>query len=293
MISAAFVFSVMTVFVKLIGKGIPTSEIVLVRSIIAVGITLTMLVRRGVNPLGNKRWLLFLRGAIGTAGLLCFFYAIPRLELAQVTVIQYTNPILVVVIAAFVLGEAFGRREALSILLGFIGVLLIGRVPTLLESAPDKAELVAISVALAGAFFAATAYVLVRKLTATEHPLTIVLSFPAVSVLVTIPLVVGNLVWPTPLDWFYLVMIGITGQVAQTLMTLSYRAETAARASGASYIQMFWAVLWGVILFREIPDIWLILGSAFIVAGILVLSIKKNLDKTKMEPSPQANPGPR
>ncbi|NND72773.1 MAG: DMT family transporter [Rhodothermales bacterium] len=281
MILAAFVFSVMTVFVKLIGKEIPTSEIVLVRSVIAAGISLVMLRRRGVNPLGNRRVLLFARGAIGTAGLLCFFYAIPRLELAQVTVIQYTNPIFVVIIAAALLGESFGRREGLSIVFGFIGVVLLGRLPTLSYSALNSVEFVAMAVALAGAVFAATAYVLVRKLTETEHPLTIVLSFPAVSILVTIPMLFGSAVWPSPLDWFYLVMIGLTGQLAQTLMTLSYRAETAARASSASYIQMFWAVLWGVLLFREIPDVWLVAGSAFIICGILLLSFGK---KTKRLP---------
>ncbi len=273
MVLAGFFFSLMTVFVKLLGKDLPTAEVVLVRSIIAAFITWMMLLQKGEKPFGNKRFLLFLRGATGTVGLLCFYYAIPRLELAEVTVIQYTNPIFVVIIAAFLLKETFGRVEVVSIVLGFLGVLFIARIPAGFSISTMESDVVALAVALTGALFAGVAYVLVRKLTATEHPLAIVLSFPLVSILVTIPMLVGNFVWPSAIDWVYLVLVGITAQVAQVLMTLSYKAETAARASSASYIQLFWAILWGIIIFREIPDVWLITGSALIISGILVLSV--------------------
>lgn len=274
MVLAGFFFSLMTVFVKLIGKGLPTAEVVLVRSIIAAAITLFMLQRRGQDPLGNRRFLLFLRGAAGTVGLICFYYAIPRLELAEATVIQYTNPIFVVIIAALALRESFGKVEVASIVLGFGGVLLIARLPAG-TGASTEIDILAVTVALTGALFAAIAYVLVRKLTATEHPLTIVLSFPVVSILVTIPMLVGKFVWPSPVDWFYLLLVGITAQIAQVLMTLSFKAETAARASSASYVQLFWAILWGIMLFDEIPDLWLLAGSAMIISGIVVLSLGK------------------
>lgn len=275
MILAGFFFSLMTVFVKLIGKGLPTAEVVLVRSIIAAAITLFMLRQRGQDPLGNRRFLLFLRGAAGTVGLICFYYAIPRLELAEATVIQYTNPIFVVIIAAIALRESFGRVEVASIVLGFSGVLLIARLPAGGAAASAEIDILAVLVALTGALFAGIAYVLVRKLTETEHPLTIVLSFPVVSILVTIPMLVGNFVWPSTTDWIYLLLVGITAQVAQVFMTLAYKAETAARASSASYIQLFWAIIWGIMLFDEIPDLWLLTGSTMIIAGIVVLSLGK------------------
>jgi len=170
MLAAAFFFSLMSLLVKAIGNRMPTAEVVLFRSVFSVIATLLLLSRRGINPWGQRRGLLLGRGLTGFVALLCFFYAIPRLPLADVTVIQFTNPVFVAIFAAVFLGEAVGRREFLSLGLSILGVLVIAR-PSFLTGATASAlapEIVA--VAICGAILSAVAYILVRKLLETGNP---------------------------------------------------------------------------------------------------------------------------
>ena len=73
LLGAALAFSLMTVCVKLLGGRLPVAEIVLIRSLISIAITLTMLAQVNVSPWGHQKGLLLVRGALGTIALLLFF----------------------------------------------------------------------------------------------------------------------------------------------------------------------------------------------------------------------------
>ena len=84
MILSALAFSIMSLFVKAVGQqGIPVLEIVAARSIISLIISYIALKRLRMNPLGERKGLLFLRGLIGFFALNCVFYGITHLHLAQ------------------------------------------------------------------------------------------------------------------------------------------------------------------------------------------------------------------
>ncbi len=274
MILAAAFFSIMTVLVKALGTRIPASEVVFVRSIISVIITLQMLRSRRIPALGNRRGLLILRGIVGFVALVCFFYAIPRIPLADVTVIQYTNPVFVAVLAAMFLGERIGLRETVSVLLSLIGVAIIARPAFLFGGTTIIDPLVAL-IALAGAFLAAAAYTLVRKLRETEDPLVVVLYFPLVSVPAALPVMWPNMVWPSAVEWLLLLGIGITTQIAQIFLTWGLHAEKAARATAVSYVQILFATLWGIVFFAEYPDLATIAGATLIVAGVIIVGRRR------------------
>jgi drug/metabolite transporter (DMT)-like permease len=276
MVTAGLFFSLMTVFVKLIGERIPTAEIVFIRSIVVVAITITLLCRTGVSPLGTSKRLLFARGILGFIGVMCFFYAVPRLPLAEVTVIHYLNPVFVAVIAAAALHESLRRWDAVSIAASLGGVVLIARPSGLL---PDAVQLdpIAVSAALCGALFAAAAYVTVRKLRETEHALVVVLYFAGVSTLLSLPLFLkAGVVAPTPLEWVYLAGVAVTAQLAQLFVTWAYHADRAARVGAVSYMQIVFATFWGIVLFSEIPGWTSVVGALTIIASTGHISRKRS-----------------
>ncbi len=90
LVGAALAFSLMTVCVKHLGGRLPVAEVVLIRSLISLVITLTMMSRLGVSPWGEQKGLLLVRGVLGTGALLMFFQAISSLPLAAATLLQYT-----------------------------------------------------------------------------------------------------------------------------------------------------------------------------------------------------------
>jgi uncharacterized membrane protein len=135
MLACALGFSLMGVCVKQVGGRIPAAEVVLARAIVSVVLSWWLLQRAGVDPWGQRRGLLILRGAIGTVALLCVYAALALLPLASATVLQYLYPTITALLAWLMLGEPIGRRVLLAMLLGWIGVLLVAQPGGLLQGA--------------------------------------------------------------------------------------------------------------------------------------------------------------
>ena len=270
MVLAAFFFSLMSLLVKIAGQRLPSAELVLARSVVALVLSYGMLRRAGVAPWGERKGLLFFRGFAGFLGLLCFFYAIPRLPLADVTVIQYTNPAITAVLAALFLREAISGRDVLGLLLSLGGVLLVAQPSFLFGAAAASLDLVAVGVALAGAVFAAMAYTAVRKLRETEHHLVVVFYFPLVATPASVPVLWGEAVWPLWWEWLVLLGIGVFTQIAQVYLTKGLHAEQAGRAMAMSYVQIVFAGVWGLLFFAEVPGLLSLLGAALVVGGTLL-----------------------
>lgn len=267
---AAFFFSLMSLLVKVAGQRLPSSEIVMGRSVVSLILSWIMLRRVGVSPWGERKGLLIVRGLLGFGGLLSFFYAIPRLPLADVTVIQFTNPIFTALFAALLIRERLTRAVVVSIALSLAGVTLIAQPSAIFGSGANTLDLTAVTVALVGAVFAALAYTTVRKLRETEHALVVVFYFPLVSIPACLPIMAPVVLWPTPLEWLMLLGIGILTQIAQVFLTRGLHKEPAGRATSVSYLQILFAALWGFLFFSEIPDALSVVGGLLVVSGILL-----------------------
>ena len=273
LILCALAFSLMTVCVKHLGGELPVAEIVLVRSLISIVITLAMLQRAQVSPWGLQRGRLLLRGVLGTTALLCFFEALARLPLASATLLQYTYPTLTALSAWLLLGEPIRKRIGLAVVLGWIGVMLVvepnglgNLTPVAIANMPAMAG----GLGLAGALLTALAYVSVRQLSAREHPLVIVFYFPLVSVPATIPLLWGQGLWPTPEQWMWLVGVGLCTQLGQIWLTEGLAALPAARATSINYVQVVFASLWGVLFFAEPITGAIVLGAGCVLGATLI-----------------------
>ena len=272
MVLAAFFFSLMALLVKVAGQRLPTAEMVLARSVVAVVLSYGMLRRANVNPWGQRKGLLIFRGLAGFGGLLCMFYALTKLPLADATVIVYTNPVFTAILAALFLREMMGRREVLGLLLSLGGVVLVAQPAFLFGAAADSLDLFAVGIALLGAIFASIAYVSVRKLGETEHHLVVVFYFPLVATPASIPFMISEALWPTPVEWLILLGIGVVTQIAQVYLTKGLHTEKAGRAMSMSYVQIVFAALWGFLFFTEVPDLLSILGAMLVVAGTVVVA---------------------
>jgi drug/metabolite transporter (DMT)-like permease len=270
MAQSALAFAAMGALVKAAGQRLPVGEIVLARGLVSLALCLFTLRRAGVDPLGVRRGRLLVRGLIGASGLACVFYAVTRLPLAEATVIQYLHPVFTAALAAWLLRERAGAALGLSLALGVAGVLLVARPAALFGGAAASFEPLALAAALAGAFLSACAYVAVRHLSATEHPVVIVFYFAWVTVLGTLPWVAHELVKPEPFELLLLLGIGVAAQLGQLAMTQGLRLEPAGRATALSYLQVVFAALLGALFFGERPGLATAAGAALILAASLV-----------------------
>jgi drug/metabolite transporter (DMT)-like permease len=270
MAQSALAFAAMGALAKAAGQRFPVGEIVLARGLVSLLLSLATLRRAGVSPFGQRRLRLFVRGVIGALGLACVFYAVTRLPLAEATVIQYLHPVFTAVLAALLLRERTGAGLALSIALGAAGVLVVARPAFLFGGAAASLPPLALAAALAGAFLSACAYVAVRHLSATEHPVVIVFYFAWVAVASSLPMAARSLVWPEGVEWLLLAGVGVCAQLGQVAMTHGLRLEPAARATALSYLQVVFAAGFGALFFGERPGLWTWLGALLILSGTLV-----------------------
>lgn len=270
MLLSALAFSLMTLFVKLAAARLPTQEIVLARALLTLSFTYVALRRARVAPLGSLRPLLWLRGVTGSLALFCVYYAVARLPLAEATVLQYLYPPLTAALAAWLLHERLNRVVFASLALGVAGVVLVAQPSALFGSHSQPLPTLALAAALGGAVLSACAYVIVRKLGATEHPLVIVLYFPLVALPTSIPGLLEHFVYPRGVEWLWLLLIGIATQVGQVSITRALSLDAASRTAAYSYVQVPLAAVWGALFFDAWPNAYSASGALLILFGALL-----------------------
>lgn len=264
LLGSAFMFSLMTLGVKHLGARLPVAELVLARSIVGLSISLGMARLLSINPWGRRRGLLALRGLLGTMALACIFAALQRLPLAEATVLQFLYPTLTAALAWILLGESPSRRGLIALLTGWVGVLVLVR------PGSGVFPMGGVLLALAGAMLTSLAYVSVRELASTESPLVIVIWFPMVSGLLSLPLVMLHPVAPTGSDWLWLLAIGLFTQAGQLGLTEGLARLPAARATPIGYVQVAFASFWGWWVFGEKPGPTTLLGGALVLLAAVL-----------------------
>lgn len=269
MVVGSLFFSVMSVFAKLAGERLPTMELVLARVVVTLAMSWWALKSLGIDPWGNNKRMLIWRGLAGFGGLSCYFYAITHLPLADATVIQFCNPMIAALIAVFALHEPLRLIDLAATALSMVGVVLVAQ-PTFLFTVGAPLDPLAVVIGVFGAIFSAIAYVIIRRLGATEHHLVVVFYFPLITGPASLPiLAVEGLVMPHGWEWLLLLGIGVTAQLGQIEITKGYKLETAGRASSVTYLQIVLAYTWGVLIFSEYPNALSVVGAVLVVLGVL------------------------
>ncbi len=285
MIASALGFSIMSVLVKVASeRGLPTGELVLARAIVTLIVSYVMVVRGGHHPWGNNRGKLILRGVVGFGGLTCYYGSIAHLPLADATTIQNTTPVLTSLLAWWVLKESIGWSTAIAIACGIGGVTLI------VHPSGTGVDAIGFAFGVGACCCSALAYVTVRQLAKTEHPLVIVFYFPLVALPLSIPWAVVDWVWPSPIEWLLLVAIGLATQVGQVFLTMGLMIERAGRATSMGYVQVVFAMIWQTFLFDAPPELASIGGAALIVVGTLAVT-RRAAASPSTPPTSSARPG--
>ena len=281
MVQSAFAFSIMTLLVKLVGQRLPSQEIVAARALVSLVLSYGLLRRAGVSPWGYERRWLWLRGVLGFLGLSCVFGAVTHLPLAESTVLQYLHPAITALLAGLFLGEALSGRLFLATATSLLGVALVARPEFLFGANAGSLDPFWVGIALCGAFFSASAYVVVRRLSRTEHPLVIVFYFPLVTLPLSIPTMLPQFIMPEGREWLFLLGIGLATQIGQVSLTRGLSQLPAATGTALSYLQVVFAAVWGYWIFGEGIDGWTILGGSLVVVSAFGVAQNQSGAKNK------------
>lgn len=266
LLSTAAFFGVALVgaLAKVSGQYASTGVILLWQNVIGVLCVLPLAVRGGRAFVRTDRiWLHLLRAATGTACWYALFFAITRIPLATATLLTYSAPLWMPLIAWAVSRQRVAGATWLGAGLGFVGVVLVLRPTT---GGLGVGELAA----FAGALLLATAMMTVRWLGATEPMARVLFYYFVLSTLLAVPFAVVQ--WrPVPAaGWVWLVAIGVAQVSSQALIVLAYRHAPAEKVGPVIYSVIVFTALIDWVVWRHPPTLVTYVGMALVIGGGLV-----------------------
>jgi drug/metabolite transporter (DMT)-like permease len=191
--------------------------------------------------------------------------AVKYLPLADATVILFAGPFLVLALSGWLLGERVSVASWIAVAVGFLAVIVVAR--------PGFSDLSQYTIfPVIAAIFYAGFQLLTRRLgTAGEPPTTTLAWTLVIGIIVGLPLAVAGWVPQTPGTWALCFCLGVVFGLAQLWLAQAFSLAPANLLTPFSYCQILSAVVFGFLVFHDIPDYWTLIGIALIVgAGLYV-----------------------
>lgn len=266
-VAATLCFSILDACAKWLVQSLPVLQVVWVR--FAAHVVLMALILAPKHGFAIVRMhsprLQVLRGLMLCSMTALNFVALQYLQLAETGAIQFSVPILIALLSAWLLHERLDARRWVAIAGGFFGVLLVLRPGS---HAFHPALLLSVLNALLYAAF----NLLTRRLAATESAESMQLISAIVATVLIAPFALAQ--WQAPagwLDWGVLLLCGLMGGVGHLFVAMAHRHASAAVLGPFLYQQILYMTLWGWLVFNQIPDAFVVAGAGVVVVSGLYL----------------------
>lgn len=281
MLAAGLAFALMGVFVKVASAHFATAELVLWRALVQMAVAWALL-RHARLPVRTPRLGMHVhRGVAGFVSLFMFFHALTELPVATAMTLNYSSPLFLAILLAALARERPGWKLVGTVLLGFVGVVLLLR-PTFAADLwwPGL-------IGLASGAISAVAYWNVRQLVRANEPESRVVFYFGLFALA------GALVWMAPQrwhapsadTWWMLAGVGGLGALGQVAMTRAYGQGSTLVTAALSYSGIVFSSVIGIAWFGDLLSWPAWLGIALIVAaGILAVHLRPG---TRADAAPQ------
>jgi S-adenosylmethionine uptake transporter len=288
---AMFFISINDMLVKLLSDGYPLHQLVFIRSILGICVTLVILHFEGGWRLLKtcRLGLHALRAGLVVTANMTFFAAIAVMPLADATALFFVAPLFITLLSVLVLGETVGPRRIAAICVGFLGVVVMMRPGV--DLGVDLPSRWILTLPLIAAACYAGMQVLTRKLGGESSAAAMAIYIQVTFILVSIGFFViagdGRFAegstdqsvifllraWTLPpvADWWLFGLMGVAAGGIGYALSQAYRIANASVIAPFEYFNLPMAIFWGWMIFGELPDVWVAMGIALIaLSGIYV-----------------------
>ena len=268
MLLSIFMFSFGDAMGKFMVATYSVGQLLWLRASAALLVLLPMVWKSRADFLHLERpWLQLLRITLSTLEVAAFFLATVYLPLADVITYYLAGPIFVTAMSGLVLGEQIGWRRWTAILVGFCGVLIALRPSAQTISWPAM-------IALGGSLSFAVLMLITRSLRATPDIVLATTQFGGTFILGAVLSPIG---WVTPsvgsLALFF--TAGIISVAALLCVNRSLKLAPASVVVPYQYSMIVWAVIFGFVVFGDVPSWATIVGAAIIIAAGLYIFLRE------------------
>lgn len=270
LIAAMACVSAMDTFGKLLADHISVLQITWARFFFIFLCFGPFFLRAGAARLlrsGNLR-LQFARAGLQMVASLSFFTALSYLPLPDVVAVAFAAPLFLTALAAPILGERPGARRWAAVLIGMGGVAVMIR--------PGFDTHWALALPLLAAFCFALFQILTRILARTDSSMTTLFYSTVVGAVLLSALAPAVWIWPSPTAWAMMLGLGAFGALGHFLMVEAFSSAPASSLAPFSYSEIVWATGLGFFVFGDLPDAWVIAGTAVVIgSGLYAYSLER------------------
>jgi len=285
-VTAVSIFSVQDVIIRTLSGDYSVLEIMFIRAVVALGpMALFVYWSGGFATLRTPHLgLQFIRGALQMLSYVTYYLALAAMPLADATAMFFISPLVVTLLSVIFLGESVGLRRVIAVVVGFVGVLVIAR--------PGSGTFgYAAILPLAAAVTYASSVIITRRLGPTHSGAS--MAFYAMIVFLIGSSISGFIFadgsfanetdpslgfllrgWQIPVadDLMLLVLLGCIAACGFYCLTQAYRVADASAVAPFEYIAMPIAVVWGIVMWDEFPEMITIFGIALVIgSGLYIL----------------------
>ena len=274
MLLGILLFSLNDVLGKWLVATYSVGQVLMIRSAAALVVLMPFLWQVGWRPLVQveRSGMQALRVLLSSVEVYAFYFAVSYLPLADVMTFWLAAPIYVAALSPFMLGEKVGWRRWTAIFIGFCGVIVA------LE--PSAATLTAPAlISIFGSFCFAFMMLSGRALRGTPD-ITLVFWQTIGAGLLGLATAPFGWVTPSGFDFSLLAFLGVVALLAHVCVNRSLKLADAATVTPFQYTLLVWAVVFGWLVFGDIPRAAMLTGAAIIVAaGLFIFFRERRLAK--------------
>lgn len=271
-LAALATFVVMDTIIKLLAAGFPVAQVMWARFVFGLlTVAIALRVVGGQVPWRSRApGLQTLRSLTLAACNFLFTSALVHIPLADATAVGFASPLFTVALAAVWLKERVGWRRWAGVAIGLAGVVVLLR-PTFIFGGQPVHWAMVLPLGTAALF--AVYQILTRKLAGVDDPRTTILHTSFAAALVTSALMPFEWTWPSASSWGAFALLGLLGGLGHGLLVMAFARAPASLLAPMSYTQMIWAVLAGLLVFGDTPDLLTLAGMVVIAAGGVLVAL--------------------
>lgn len=267
MVITTIFFVGVTIFVKILGETIPSSQTAFIRYLFGTIFLLPIILK----SFKNTRFVLIkkfvFRSFFHAVGVSLWFYSMTVITIAEVTAIGYLTPIFVCIGALLLFKEKLKGYRTLAVLLSFLGVTVI------LRPGFQEIKLGQILMLLASFVFAIS-YLMAKHLSDSKNSLEIVGFLSIFTTIFLLPLALINWVKLDLNATLILFLISVFATLGHLTMTQAIKTTKMTITQPFTFLQLVWSVIAGILIFDERFDIYVIIGGIIILISTSYLVVK-------------------
>ena len=263
-------FSAQDAIVKWLVVKLPVAEVLFARSVMIVAVASFVVRRADLRSMMQRRNLaaVAVRGLLILVAWLAYYSASRSLQLAELVTLYFAAPLFVVAMSNPILGEIVGPWRWMTTLIGFGGVLIAAD----LSAAPDVWPAL---LTLFGALCWAGTTILARSLSQAVSTAALMVGSNFLFVVACGFAAPFVFVWPDAFSFGLIVALGLVGSVGQFFLFEGLRRAPASALAPFEYTSLAWAILWGWLVFNDLPPRHVLIGAAIILcSGLFMLLIE-------------------